>query len=430
MPPLPRLTSADFPSASRPRSAPMTIGTGDMSKEAMDRRWGSGWDDPNGVRPIELVEDHITPSVRGLALIRGSVGSAGTSGSGSGSASTGMGRTSSGQSATSIEGMSMSLPCLPGGSASRGASASSGLSTRRGSGSLLGLDRGLASGSSSGLGLGGIGAVGGGARVTPHVVGAGTWGQLPVPSSGRAQAPLGGVQLPPLRRPSQSGSTGQPTTGRSTPPATGRPTHPMPSIRSHPPNGYIHTLGSRRSTSPFRVPAIPSHRGRGYPPYTYHARERSPLEERSAVKKEAEDVVKREAESVVKREVESEGTGRPSSLRPPGSLGDTAWVGRPSTAGSYPPLPSLYPPGQRPPPPLERRQMSELEASVYLGRPLTPPDPPAYVMDEPILVWGGGTCVGRNALQLLKKAGYTRLFVVAAEERHEELEQIVPEGTK
>ncbi|KAF8605744.1 hypothetical protein BDV93DRAFT_605198 [Ceratobasidium sp. AG-I] len=380
----PKLTSADLPSPSRPRSEPITLGTGDLSREAMDRRWGSGWDDPTRARPIELVEDHITPSPRGLALVRGGGGSSGTSASGSGSTSTGMGRTGSNESYTSVEGMSVSLPSLGGGNSTSflGGSAG-GISGRRGSGSLLGLDRGM--GFSSGSTRGRVTESGAHA---PHITGPGPGGYA--------------------KRASFSGSA---------PPSrlsTTRPTQPT-SARSH--NGHTPTPGSRGSTSPFRVPATLSHRGRGNQPYGFHARERSPFEERTVVKREDEG----EDKGALKREDENE----PSSLmRPPsGSLGSNPWP--PNGLGRYPlanPLASgPYPPG---------REMSELEASVSYYRPPVLPELPAYVMDEPILVWGGGTCVGRNALQLLKRAGYTCLYVVCAEERWEELREIVPKGTR
>lgn len=392
----PKLTSADFPSASRPRSAPVNLGTGDLSREAMDRMWGSGWEDPTGPQPIELVEDHITPAPRGLALVRGGGGSSGTSASGSGSASTGMDRTGSDESYTSVEGMSVSLPSLGGGSArSILGGIAGGISGRRGSGSLLGLDRGL------GLGLGSSsgsthGRLTGSGTHAPHIA-----------RSGARTSGGGGSQLPPV-------GVGHAFASR---PSANRPTQPPPQPAR---SGHTPTPGSRGSTSPFRVPATLSHRGRGSQPYACNARDRSPLEELSIVKQ-----VDGEGDGKGrKREADNE----PSSLirPPPGSLGGISWP--PNGVGRYPfasgvtlPSSGLYPP---------RPEMSELEASVFCARPLTPPELPAYVMDEPILVWGGGTCIGRNALQLLKRAGYTCVIVVCAKERWEELGKIVPEGTR
>lgn len=68
--------------------------------------------------------------------------------------------------------------------------------------------------------------------------------------------------------------------------------------------------------------------------------------------------------------------------------------------------------------------------NTFFPPPLARNDNPVYVMDEPILVWGGATCAGRAALQLLKRAGYSNLFVVAAYERHSELAEIAPANTK
>jgi hypothetical protein len=139
------------------------------------------------------------------------------------------------------------------------------------------------------------------------------------------------------------------------------------------------------STSPFRVPAALPYRRLGSPPYMHRARESSPV-----------------ASSYIS------GVGpAPNGAAP----------SRPLSSGN-------------PRPALSSRPLSALEELVYNGRSHAPAEPVLYAMDEPILVWGGGTSVGRNALQLLKRAGYTNVLAIASTERHIELWKIAPAGTR
>ncbi|KAG9103999.1 hypothetical protein FRC06_006263 [Ceratobasidium sp. 370] len=284
---------------------PMAWGTGDLSRETMDRRLGSGWKE-RAPRFVEVV--------KAPRLIEGSS----TSGS---STSSGMGRSGSDESCTSIEeGMSVPYSSLQGKTSARRGSEPTvprgpePASLRRGSGSGSGLVRGTAP---------------------------------------RANA-----------------------NGNADPRARG-------------------------STSPFRVPAAVSSRRHGSPPYTYRARELSP--------------VRPAAES--RPLLAGTGSASPgadaSTPTRPVSAGATST--RPVSAGATAPAP---------------RPMSALEQLIYHGRSAAPIQPIVYAMDEPILVWGGATSVGRNALQLLKRAGYTNVFAVASTERHAELAKISPGGTK
>ncbi|QRW10680.1 Zinc-binding dehydrogenase [Ceratobasidium sp. AG-Ba] len=142
------------------------------------------------------------------------------------------------------------------------------------------------------------------------------------------------------------------------------------------------------STSPFRVPPAVSSRRHGSPPYVYRVREASPGPRPSTA---------------------GSASGRPTSSGAGASF-------RPTTGGAFPRPPS--------------RPMSALEELIYHGHASKPALPVAYPLDEPILIWGGGTCVGRNALQLLKRAGYTDVLVVASTKRHTELSKLSPPGTR
>ncbi|KAG8747709.1 hypothetical protein FRC10_011836 [Ceratobasidium sp. 414] len=267
---------------------PMSWGTGDLSREAMDRRLGSGWNE----RAPRFVEVTNAPRL---------VETSSTSGS---STSSGMGRSGSDESYTSIE---ETLSSTKGKTSARRGSepaaprGSEPASLRRGSGSGSGLVRGTAP---------------------------------------RANANAGA--------------------------------NPR----------------ARGSTSPFRVPAAVSKR-QGSPPYTYRARELSPV--------------------LSVTESRSGETG--AALTRPVSAGAT----RPASAGATVPA---------------RRPMSALEELIYHGQSAAPVRPTVHAMDEPILIWGGATSVGRNALQLLKRAGYTNVFAVASIERHAQLAKVSPSGTR
>ncbi|CUA71487.1 hypothetical protein RSOLAG22IIIB_09613 [Rhizoctonia solani] len=160
----------------------------------------------------------------------------------------------------------------------------------------------------------------------------------------------------------------------------------------------------RGTTSPFRVPTkfTSRSRGRGSPPY----RVREPLEAK--------------IEPV-----------RPDRHDPP----VLPLINRatPDVSSNHPTLSTPFP---DPSSEVAGKQESwSLSAAggipdTFFPPPLAWRDNPVYVMDEPILVWGGATCAGRAALQLLKRAGYTNLYVVAAFERHSELAEIAPVNTK
>ncbi|KAL5637852.1 hypothetical protein ACGC1H_002204 [Rhizoctonia solani] len=152
----------------------------------------------------------------------------------------------------------------------------------------------------------------------------------------------------------------------------------------------------RGTTSPYRVPTKLNgrSRGRGSPPY--RVREQSPLGHRT------------------------------NSLEV-GPKIEPIWPDRYPTLGAAFPNPSSEV--------VNKPESWSLSAGggisdTFFPPPLTRTENPVYVMDEPILVWGGATCAGRAALQLLKRAGYTNLYVVAAYERHSELAEIVPSNTK
>lgn len=282
---------------------PMLWGAYDMSREAMDRRWGSGWDD--GVRRFEVVDLLVTNGL-GLSLgPRSSTRGSSTSGSAS------MGRSGS-DSSTSLSADSAvtSHPTLPPVAAI--------LNARRGSEPSLRLPE------------------------IPWAVG----------SAPALPANLRPTGSPPLRS------------------------------RSRP------RVQARGSTSPFRIPATLSRgigRGRGSPPY--RVREQSPLG----------DLGKNSDTSL---------------LLVRGVLARASFGATPAPLGAPNPW-SLSSPADDTifPPPLTRIETN-------------------FVMHEPILVWGGSTAIGRSALQLLKRAGYTNLLVVAASERHGELAEIAPSGTR
>ncbi|KAG9124965.1 hypothetical protein FRC07_009531 [Ceratobasidium sp. 392] len=156
---------------------------------------------------------------------------------------------------------------------------------------------------------------------------------------------------------------------------------------------------SRGSTSPFRVPATIPLRRQGSPPYTIRVRDLSPVFAAAAAAAAALEPLTTEVRPV------SAGTGASTrSVVPTGGGGSGATTRHtPRTA---------------------------LEELIYKGQAAAPAQPVVYAMDEPILVWGGATNVGRNALQLLKRAGYTNVFVVASAEKCVELSKIAPSGTK
>ncbi|KAH7345732.1 hypothetical protein B0J17DRAFT_48244 [Rhizoctonia solani] len=173
---------------------------------------------------------------------------------------------------------------------------------------------------------------------------------------------------------------------------------------------------ARGTTSPFRVPATLTGRGRGRGSPPYRVREQSPLGH------------------------------RPSSSLEIGVKIDPTWSDRhdPSTQfsinGATTRIPPSHPTLSATFPNHSSERASKPDSwslsagggvpNTFFPAPLSRTENPAYVMDEPILVWGGATCVGRAALQLLKRAGYTNLLVVAAYERHVELAEITPANTK
>lgn len=363
------------------KTHPMSWGTADMTVEAMDRRWGSGWEEGGAYRRIEVVEERR--DARGLGLVTSGLGlgldlgqpgnwrssgglmvptgSGGSSGSGSASASTSMGRSGSDESNTSVSAsgsaVGTSYPQLP---------PVTGVVGRRGSEPVL----------------------------RPPELAA--WTSAPVVSGpGFKSSP----DRPVPTRPSSSGSV-------------------KSSVRSQAP-------AARGSTSPYRVPATLSRgqgRGRGSPPYTHRVREQSPLGDRPG--RRELDVASRHAENGAPFAINSAVARHPANYAP-------ASAGYQSFAGARPPLREMVPVGN----PWSVSAGGAPFTVSALGDTFFPPplmrvDNPVYLMDEPILVWGGSTGVGRAALQLLKRAGYTNLFVVAASERHAELREIVPSGTR
>ncbi|CAE6488959.1 unnamed protein product [Rhizoctonia solani] len=174
------------------------------------------------------------------------------------------------------------------------------------------------------------------------------------------------------------------------------------------------TPSSRGTTSPFRVATtLPGRgRGRGSPPY--RVREQSPLGRRPSSSLETSVKI----ESTFDRPDPSQFAiaGATALISPSHPTFSTTFPDPSSEMMSKPDSWSLSAGGGVP--------------NTFFPPPLTRTENPVYVMNEPILIWGGATCAGRAALQLLKRAGYTNLFVVAAYERHPELAEIAPANTK
>ncbi|CAE6505644.1 unnamed protein product [Rhizoctonia solani] len=365
-------------SGSDPDTRPMPWDTYDMDYE------GSIWDNGRAYGRFEVVDERhnaLGSSSNGLGLDLGPrFGTAGLlspesaradnlspCGSTSASASTSMGRGGSDDSNTSLSAsemvaMSASYPILP--------SPYVGLVGRRGSEPSLRAQESVSTWMS--------------VRSAP--------GPDLIPTVRRSPLLPTSTNLVSVR-PRSSGST--PYRARS----------PIPSVRG------------TTTTSPFRVPASLSGRGRGRGSPPYRVREHSPRGH------------------------------RPSSSLEMGVKMDPTWSDRHdllstqfSINGSTSRIPPSHPTLNAVIPSRSRESVSKPDSwslSAGGGVPDTffPPrlsrtENPVYVMDEPILVWGGATCVGRAALQLLKRAGYTNLLVVAARERHVELAEIAPANTK
>ncbi|EUC61153.1 alcohol dehydrogenase, catalytic domain, GroES family protein [Rhizoctonia solani AG-3 Rhs1AP] len=180
------------------------------------------------------------------------------------------------------------------------------------------------------------------------------------------------------------------------------------------PKAHSPASSARGTTSPYRVPAKLNgrSRGRGSPPY--RVREQSPLGHRTSSSLEIGSRIE---------------PAWPDRHDPSAQLSIN---GATTISSGYPTLSAAFPnPSSevvRPP------ELWSLSAGggipdTFFPPPLTRTETPVYVMDEPILIWGGATCAGRAALQLLKRAGYTNLYVVAAQERHSELAKIAPTNT-
>ncbi|CAE6457608.1 unnamed protein product [Rhizoctonia solani] len=351
---------------------PMSWGTSDMTHEAMDKRWGSGWEDKGARRRFEVIDErhnalglvttglglHLGPRFGSARLVP--QGSIGTDSASTTSASTSMGRSASDDSNTSVStsettGMWASYPCLP--------PPNVGLVGRRGS--------------------------------EPSLRGQ----QSPPPWMGVRSAPGPGLiptydHYPLLPTQPIDVATIRPRSSGSVPSKSTRAL--APSVRG--------------ATSPFRVPATLANRGRGRGSPPYRIREQSPIGYRT---NPSLDVgTKMESARVDRHDPPTQSSANDvvSHIFPrhtkfnAGEIVPKSDTWRLSAGGGVP--------------------------NTFFPPPLTRTENPVYVMDEPILVWGGATCAGRAALQLLGRAGYTNLFVVAASERHSELAEICPAGTK
>ncbi|KAG8751216.1 hypothetical protein FRC11_009592 [Ceratobasidium sp. 423] len=344
-----------------------------MTREAADRRWGSGWEDSGASRRFEVVDEHhnalglrLTTGL-GLGLgtkfdaaesiPRGLVGVDCASTSGNTSVSASMGRSGSDDSSASTSaseaaGMSASYPSLP--------TPNAGPVGRRGSEPSLRAQESLS-----------------------------TWiGVGSAPGTGQV-ATLHHSSLLPTR------STNSATRSRSSGSA------PSKLARSSAPS-------SKGTTPPFRVPKTLTSRGQGRGSPPYRVREQSPLGRRP--NSSLETGVKMESTWVDPSQLSNNGVTAfisPSRTTFPGPLSEMM---------SEPDSWSLSAGGGVP--------------NTFFPTPLIRTENPVYVMDELILIWGGATCAGRAALQLLKRAGYANLFVVAAHDRHSELAEIAPANTK
>ncbi|KAJ1302148.1 hypothetical protein OPQ81_000976 [Rhizoctonia solani] len=355
----------------------MPWGACDTGREPTDRRWGPGWEDGPTYGQCEVVGRRhdmprvgltglgldLGPKFRAAGLVsQGSIEADSPSTSGSASTTTSMGRSGSDDSNTSTSAseevsMSASCPGLP--------IPNVGLVGRRGSEPSFRMQESLSTwtevGSAPDLSL------------------------MPNPR----RSPLLPAQSDLVTvRPRSSGSTSSRVARTS-------------------------VTGSKRTTSPFRVPATVYGRGRsrGSPPY--RVREQSPLGHRPSSSLEVG----------VKIETTRLDPSAQFSISGAATRGSP---GHPSFSTTYPNLSDEM---------VGKQDSWSFSAGggvpdTFFPPPLNRVENPEYVMDEPILVWGGATCAGRAALQLLKRAGYTNLFVVAAFERHLELAEIAPPNTK
>ncbi|KAF8734888.1 Dehydrogenase, partial [Rhizoctonia solani] len=166
----------------------------------------------------------------------------------------------------------------------------------------------------------------------------------------------------------------------------------------------------RGATSPFRVPATLANRGRGRGSPPYRIRDQSPLGQRVNCSLDVGMKLDLAPADRLDSSIQYSAHGVTTHIAPSRTTPSIV------TTAPKPDAWSLSAGGGVP--------------NTFFPPPLPRTGTPVYVMDEPILLWGGATCAGRAALQLLGRAGYTNLFVVAARERHSELTEICPAGTK
>ncbi|CAE6427453.1 unnamed protein product [Rhizoctonia solani] len=357
-----------FGSDPRANAYPMCWGTNDMTQEAMDKRWGSGWEDKGARRRFEVIDERhnaLGLVTTGLGLDLGprfgaarlaprastEVDSASTT-----SASTSMGRSGSDDSNASAStsgttAMCASYPCLP-------APVTSTVG-RRGSEPSLRAHQST----SPWMGV----------RSAPGPGLAPTYDHHSFPPTQRTDVAT--------IRPRSSGS------------APSKSTRPL-------------ATSTRGAMSPFRVPATLANRGRGRGSPPYRIREQSPLGHRTYPSLDVGthmELIRANRHDLPTQSSTDRTAGHVLPGRDMFNMGESDMWNL-SAGGGVP--------------------------NTFFPPPLTRTENPVYVMDEPILVWGGATCAGRAALQLLGRAGYTNLFVVAAHKRHSELAEICPAGTK